>query len=526
VTLKTQFDRSPARIDSERLQTPPPPAAQTGAKSSGALRTSFGGFSSRPQPSAGEASSSARPRTLLQRALSTSRPTVAEPSASASNRPGPSGTPPALRSLASLKNDDRELTPEAVKLLKSALPHGGTAIQKLRERESRAHPHGPGDHLLRMMHGKPKPLKDERLEKFMAMAQADVKALAKRAKLSLEDAAELMRLGVSQGKLDKKLKPADQGHMMLALYSIREKHAAEVGLGAAMARHPTFKALSVDHAWRMVLDRGVSENEPGYVGGMFRGLRMMIQADIEGRRLDAKLLAEMHDHATQGVVKAWVLDKLADQEIHEDRVAQIDAFTAHRAEEQNPNGARGSNIETFNRGYRNWTAVGFGMIPGVNLSEAGFREMVEGYDPTDMSRPFFLHARNPDGDWDAVTPDMEFSAERQMRLLAPHASKEALEARADDIIQQHAQQIESAASGDCKLRVIARSCQAMERAHLFDDGNGRTVGFLMLNKLLLESGMAPAMFEDPDYFDGFSSDELVEAIKRGQATFASYAGQG
>jgi hypothetical protein len=65
----------------------------------------------------------------------------------------------------------------------------------------------------------------------------------------------------------------------------------------------------------------------------------------------------------------------------------------------------------------------------------------------------------------------------------------------------------------------------LERAHLFDDGNARTIGLLVVNKLLLENGLRPAMMEDPNRFDGFSTDELVAEIKQGQATFARYSTQ-
>ncbi|UKE72264.1 hypothetical protein [Xanthomonas graminis] len=46
-----------------------------------------------------------------------------------------------------------------------------------------------------------------------------------------------------------------------------------------------------------------------------------------------------------------------------------------------------------------------------------------------------------------------------------------------------------------------------------------------MNKLLIENDLRPAMMEDPNRFDGFSTDELVAEIKQGQATFAHYSAQ-
>jgi hypothetical protein len=66
--------------------------------------------------------------------------------------------------------------------------------------------------------------------------------------------------------------------------------------------------------------------------------------------------------------------------------------------------------------------------------------------------------------------------------------------------------------------------RTLEQAHLFNDGNARTVGFLMLDRLLLSTGMSPALMFNPNAFDGFSVSELVQSIRQGQEKFAQYTG--
>ncbi|QDI05744.1 hypothetical protein E4A48_02740 [Xanthomonas cerealis pv. cerealis] len=110
-------------------------------------------------------------------------------------------------------------------------------------------------------------------------------------------------------------------------------------------------------------------------------------------------------------------------------------------------------------------------------------------------------------------------------VFAPADTPRQLMARAQKIIDRNARLIRTAPSEDAKLSAIARCCQGLKGAHLFDDGNARTRGMLVVNKLLLENDLRPALMEDPNRFDGFSIDELIAEIKQCQATFAHYSAQ-
>jgi hypothetical protein len=104
--------------------------------------------------------------------------------------------------------------------------------------------------------------------------------------------------------------------------------------------------------------------------------------------------------------------------------------------------------------------------------------------------------------------------------------------RAEAIIQAYDDEIGKVGSVDqrddnddeetAKLRAIVRCCQDLEQAHLFQDANCRTVGFMVLNKLLLQNGLDPVILDNPNRLDGFSEEQLITFVREGQAKFASY----
>ncbi len=71
------------------------------------------------------------------------------------------------------------------------------------------------------------------------------------------------------------------------------------------------------------------------------------------------------------------------------------------------------------------------------------------------------------------------------------------------------------------LAIIAACCQQLEWLHPFADGNCRTFGMILLNRLLIENNFYPCIMDDPNQLDCFSINELVEAIKKGMRNFAT-----
>lgn len=72
-----------------------------------------------------------------------------------------------------------------------------------------------------------------------------------------------------------------------------------------------------------------------------------------------------------------------------------------------------------------------------------------------------------------------------------------------------------------KLMNIIEFIQTIEHLHPFLDGNGRTFCTIILNKVLLENGFRPVILENPNRFDGFAPDELIQEIEKGFDNFAN-----
>lgn len=70
-----------------------------------------------------------------------------------------------------------------------------------------------------------------------------------------------------------------------------------------------------------------------------------------------------------------------------------------------------------------------------------------------------------------------------------------------------------------KLIAIVSFCQNLEQAHLFFDGNIRTIGFFLLNKLLLMNDLNPTSLKDVNCLDCLSVEELIQEVKEGQDYF-------
>ena len=70
------------------------------------------------------------------------------------------------------------------------------------------------------------------------------------------------------------------------------------------------------------------------------------------------------------------------------------------------------------------------------------------------------------------------------------------------------------------IELIVRFCRALEQAHLFLDGNVRTCRLLM-NMLLMQNNMLPALYDNFNTLDCFSVGYLVNEVKQGQRKFVN-----
>jgi len=102
--------------------------------------------------------------------------------------------------------------------------------------------------------------------------------------------------------------------------------------------------------------------------------------------------------------------------------------------------------------------------------------------------------------------------------FAPKTPQECRD-RARDILARHEQDMAQAQTEEDKLAIIGRTTQDLYRSHVFMDGNTRTNVFIAMNGLLLKAGLSPCILAEPKAAAGFSRDEFVQEIRKGQLAF-------
>lgn len=376
---------------------------------------------------------------------------------------------------------------------------------------------------------------------LMATLHAELAEGAASAGLSLSAAAEAMRktlLGLPlapQQALQKPppLSPQMRGLAALLLYGAREMHREAQTLAAALAQHPAMRALPPQEAWRLCVDQPAVgdglhaglrfDNEPGYMAGMYRGLAQMVLQDVRGIALDAGSFVDLHDTAVHGVFARSTLEQgLA--RCQTGTLHAIDGLTAPGArfpESLQDHGASGplhdagpglEGIRQIRKGLRSAdeTTTVY-LTGGGNASEKGLQELqAEG------------------GPWVHVTHEVVMgrgglASTRALRTWPKTGAD--LMGRIQACLDECRTDCTAAAgNSDVKLRSIALCCRHLEQLHPFPDGNARTIGVLVLNKLLLEQGLPPAALEDANRLDAFSVAEVVQEIRVGQGRFALIAG--
>jgi hypothetical protein len=85
-----------------------------------------------------------------------------------------------------------------------------------------------------------------------------------------------------------------------------------------------------------------------------------------------------------------------------------------------------------------------------------------------------------------------------------------------NICDEYRNKIAEAKTDDEKLSAIENFLATLDRFHVFQDGNIRTV-YILLNCLLINNGLLPTLLFDPNDFDNFSPETIINEIKDGIA---------
>ncbi len=287
------------------------------------------------------------------------------------------------------------------------------------------------------------------------------------------------------------------------------KELAQVKLEKEMVRHAAFSNFPASDTWRLLMDMDrqgpngdyVFEDESGYMAGAMNGFRKMLQT-VQAP-LTADLLEDLHDTCVDQV---W---------------GQTSSVYFRLI-----NGRGTNHPIALKKGYRDGNNNKFSLSTDWNATPEGLKELMDlarggsnitlenDSGDTVVGARMSLQAakRNPDTSVVALASkeitELYLATERKSRIQCQQLAK--------DIIGRYQDEIKNARNAGEKREAIARCCRDLEVSHLFSDGNARTIGFLLVNKLLLQNGLGPTLMRNPNLFDGYSVKELAAEIEAGQ----------
>jgi len=125
--------------------------------------------------------------------------------------------------LANERQHEEAVREQRTQLVHSALPQGGAAMKRLKDRAARQHPSTKAEMWRARLNGRPKPLDGERRKTFEALVRADVMALAKVGKLDPWVAAATMRAAILDGTLAQGILAQDR-HLLLDALDPMARH--------------------------------------------------------------------------------------------------------------------------------------------------------------------------------------------------------------------------------------------------------------------------------------------------------------
>jgi hypothetical protein len=255
--------------------------------------------------------------------------------------------------------------------------------------------------------------------------------------------------------------------------------------------------------------RGYASREPNCLGHVFQGFKMAL-ANIQQRELSTHFIRNIHRELSKEIPML--------QASHSD-----------------------GNIRRAGPGeYRSYN-TSFALIPNTatpkvagNTTRKGLQQLFEKKQQQPFQSCEFIHfdrskfkdsktlgkhieihqsfQKNTD-DADTIWANLEEnSADPKVHWLPPAFGyvPELLEG----IVTSYNEEIKRAQTSDEKLRVIVKHVQDIEQLHPFQDGNLRTC-ILLLQRLLIQNGFLPVMLEEPNIFDAYDLDTLIEEVKIG-----------
>lgn len=243
---------------------------------------------------------------------------------------------------------------------------------------------------------------------------------------------------------------------------------------------------------KMIFDNGGKNKEgnsasaeKGYLSAMLKAWDRMIDSIKNNRKLNADIYKEFHDLAVTGVALDGKQDK---------------------------------NIWRFNNG----SSVFFRLVDKSNFNAEGLREFI----------------LKPKSKWKF---EEKLNCKIESGKFYGGSFKESKDSKSfvDDVFKEYYEKLdelkkkdkvegsyisETSSLEDKKLEIIIRTCQALDQAHVFWDGNIRTAVFITMNKMLIENGLNPTCMHNPNTLDCTDVKTLIQQVKTGQAYFLKLVG--
>ncbi len=286
---------------------------------------------------------------------------------------------------------------------------------------------------------------------------------------------------------------------------------SEIELQEEVSCHEVFDHFQLSELWRFVIDRYDQpllgkfgyENEPGYLNSMFIAFRLMLQQQRKKTPVDSECLLSLHAAATTGLTII----------LGEQKTKTIpNAFLGGRS---------GLMIQAggVSTGYPCSLSIsGFAEIKACSTKTSEDRYL-EGYNNFDR----VISLRNE------CYTTLEIHHVRGNTFTVEHKYQttqfdepKKIQSQINKVMSEYYSRVRDSERNEDKVANVAFCISTLARLHPFRDCNDRVIVFLLTNRLLMDEGLQPVIWNNCKKVLGFSQLEIQNEIIESQKLFAKY----
>lgn len=287
-----------------------------------------------------------------------------------------------------------------------------------------------------------------------------------------------------------------------------------------------FTSIHETLKWKLIMDgrfhyannplacdegRAGANCEPRYKNSMINALKYTFDDNCMTKKLDADLYLDLHKKAINGVSPQG---------------AEFEYWATY-------------NVANFRTAHKSnpLEQVGFSLEMGINFSEKGKKQYgKKGQNSLWQSDQLFKVNNDDFSPGGILVGIMVLGEEIPLSRFFPPdpLTDESIKKAVNLIFEEYYSKLselkekgvvegtlisENASTEDKKLEIIIRICQNLDQLHAFRDGNIRTIVFLVMQRMPMENGLSPTIFDDPNCIDLKSVEEIMQELKEGQETY-------